>query len=84
MLGVGYGMLFPLHDGKAFNVAFNYTTTSQATGATTTQTFSRSGGPFSSRAYAGDFLRGTWVSNHNSFDLGFGYNQDTYGGPQLT
>ena len=80
MLSAGFGMMYPRNAGKAFNVAFNYTTTNEATGATATQTFSRTGGPFSSPTYAGDLLRGAWISNHNSFDLGAGYNRDTYGG----
>ena len=33
---------------KPYNVAFNYTTTNEATGATATHTFSEAGGPFSS------------------------------------
>jgi hypothetical protein len=80
MLSAGSGMLYPRNAGKAFNVAFSYTTTNEATGATATQTFSQTGGPFSSPTYAGDLIRGAWISNHNSFDLGAGYNQDTHGG----
>ena len=80
MLSAGPGMLFPRNAGKAFNVAFNYTTTNEATGATATHMFSEAGGPFSSPAYAGDLVRGALIRNHNSFDVGIGYNQDTHDG----
>lgn len=80
MLSAGVGMLFPHHDGKAFHMTFNYTSTSQATGAAAAHTFSTTGGPFSFPTIAGDLIRGTWVSNHNSFDIGAGYNQDTHDG----
>ncbi|HEY4149477.1 MAG TPA: hypothetical protein VGM41_11135 [Chitinophagaceae bacterium] len=80
MLTAGAGMLFPIKAGKQFSVSFNYTTTSRATGATTTHTFLQTGGPFQSRDFAGDLIRGTWVRKHNSFEVGAAYNQDVHDG----
>ncbi len=80
MLTAGAGMLYPGKAGKQFSVSFNYTSTSQATGATTTHTFLQTGGPFQSRDLAGDLIRGSWVRKHNSVEIGAAYNQDVHNG----
>jgi hypothetical protein len=81
MFSAGGGMLFPKHPGSAFSTSFKYTSTSVATGATTTQTFSGSSGGFFPVAIAGDMVDVAAVFRHNKINLGLGYNEDMHGTP---
>ncbi len=79
MLSAGFGMLFPPKPGSPLTTSFQYTSTSVTTGATTTQTFTGKTGAFHPTAFAGDMLHATCVFNHNSINLGAGYNADISG-----
>jgi hypothetical protein len=79
MVSAGFGMLFPPNPGSPLTTSFQYTSTSVTTGATATQTFTGKTGAFHSPAFAGDMLLVTHVFNHNSINLGFGYNADISG-----
>jgi hypothetical protein len=73
---VGFGALFPRNPGSPVNLNFKYTSTSVTTGVTTTQTFSGTSGAFLPTAFAGDMIHGGYVFNHNSINVGIGYNYD--------
>jgi hypothetical protein len=55
---------------------FNYTSQSATTGVTTTHSFSGTSGAFLRTPFAGDMIHGGYVFDHNSINLGIGYNYD--------